>query len=119
MGRGAPGGQRCLRRDLSTVQTLLLIGLWALLLQWGMLFFVRLAYRGWSWRKQHLVAGLALPGIVSAMAVWMALGQSSCGPDANRCIAGAIALGVALRLVGMLLVAAVVLLLVDRMRGRP
>ena len=100
------------------MQTLLLIGLWALLLQWGMLFFVRLAYRGWSWRKQHLVAGLALPVIVSGMAVWMWLGQGSCAPAAAACEAGVIALGVTLRLVGMLLVAAALLVFVDRMRGR-
>jgi hypothetical protein len=100
------------------MQALLLIGLWALLLQWGMLFFVRLQYRAWSWRKQHLVAGLILPVMVAAMALWLWFGQASCGPDAKRCVAGAIALGVALRLVGMLLVAGGLLVFVDRMRGR-
>ncbi|MDE1915459.1 MAG: hypothetical protein KGJ57_08520 [Sphingomonadales bacterium] len=101
------------------MQALLLLGLWALLLQWGMLFFVRFSYPSWTWRQQHLIAGLVLPVAVAGIAVWLWLDPASCSqPLSDTCVRAHRTAFLALILSGMLLVAAGVLAFIDRMRKR-
>lgn len=97
--------------------------LWSLLLQAGMLLGVRLFYKRWSPLKQRLVASFTLPVAVALMAGWMWIEPSSCpGVDTSLtggvCPAVAIAVAFALRMIGMLLVAAFLLSFIGIMRKR-
>jgi hypothetical protein len=93
--------------------------LWSLLLQGGMLLGVRVFYKHWSPLKQRLVASFTLPVAVALMAGWMWFSPSSCpGASTAPCPAVAIAVDFALRMIGMLLVAAFLLSFVGTMRKR-
>jgi hypothetical protein len=97
------------------VQTLILTFLWALMLQWGMLFGVRHFYRAWPLRKQRMVALLLLPVMVAGLAGYIWFGPSACpAVDAHACVAASVTF--ALRMVAMLLVAGGLLWLIDRVR---
>lgn len=99
------------------MQTLAMTFLWALMLQWGMLFGVRHFYRAWAPRKQRLVASFLLPVIVAGMAGYIWFGPSACpAADTYACMEAAVVF--ALRMVAMLLAAALVLWVIDRVRGR-
>lgn len=92
---------------------------WSLLLQGGMLLGVRVFYKHWSPLKQRLVASFTLPVAVALMAAWMWFSPSSCpGANTSPCPAAAIAVAFALRMIGMLLVAAFLLSFVGTMRKR-
>jgi hypothetical protein len=99
------------------MQVLLLTGLWALLLQGGMLFFMRRYRRRWSPFRQRLVAGLFLPAAVAAMAVRMEFASQAC-PESAPKDCNHVAAVFAWQMVGALLLAALLLWLIGRVRGR-
>jgi hypothetical protein len=93
--------------------------LWSLLLQGGMLLGVRVFYKRWSPLKQRLVASFTLPVAVALMAAWMWFQPASCpGANTSPCPATAIAVAFALRMIGMLLVAAFLLSFIGTLRRR-
>lgn len=99
------------------MQTLILTFLWALLLQGGMLFGVRRYKRRWTPVKQRLLAAFFLPVVVGGMAVQIGFAPPACPAGTpNDC--GHVAATYAWQMAGMLLVAAALLWLIDRVRGR-